>query len=117
MIPARLLGLFSMATMTALLAVSSADAASVNAGRRLAMRNCAVCHAIGIEGESPNPRSPTLRDLYRRYPLGRVEEALREGMLRGHRAMPPMRLSDRQIEDLIAYLRSIQLPNREPPRI
>ena len=107
----------AVTVMAALLAVSAAQAASVDAGRRLAERNCAMCHAIGVAGESANPRSPTLRDLYRRYPLGRVEEQLREGMLAGHRSMPRMQFSDRQLDDLIAYLRSIQLPNRKPPQI
>ncbi len=109
--------LLGVAMLTGLLAASDAQAASVQAGRRLVERRCAMCHAVGVEGESPNPRSPTLRDLYRRYPMSRVEEALREGMLAGHRSMPRMRFSDRQIDDLVAYLRSIQLPNRQPPEI
>lgn len=105
------------AALALTLVASGAQAASVEAGRKLAERNCAACHAIGVEGASGNPRSPTLRDLYKRYPMARVEEQLREGMLAGHRSMPRMRFSDRQLDDLIAYLRSIQLPNRQPPAI
>jgi mono/diheme cytochrome c family protein len=77
-------------------------------GRRIAQINCASCHAIGPRGESRNPLSPPFRELSRNYPLTALEEAFAEGILVGHPDMPDFELSPKQIEDLLAYMRSIQ---------
>ncbi|MGZ3276019.1 MAG: c-type cytochrome, partial [Caulobacteraceae bacterium] len=60
-------------------------------------------------GESPNPRAPRFRDLGARYPLDDLREALAEGMIVGHPAlMPKVILRPTQIDDLIAYMKSVQ---------
>lgn len=82
-----------------------ADAAE---GRRLAEIYCARCHAIGTEGESRHPMAPTFRTLSRNYPVNSLEEAFAEGILVGHRDMPEFQLEPQQIDDLVAYLQSIQ---------
>lgn len=77
-------------------------------GRRLAEIYCARCHAISTEGESTHPMAPPFRTLSRNYPVNTLEEAFAEGILVGHRDMPEFRLEPAQIDDLVAYLQSIQ---------
>ncbi len=79
-------------------------------GRQLAERNCAACHAIGKTGESPFPPAPHFRALGRKYPLDDLQEALAEGIVSGHPAMPQFQFTSTDVSDLIAYLKSIQTP-------
>ena len=83
-------------------------AASVTRGRALVQRNCSQCHAVGVKGDSPNAAAPRFRELHERYPVEMLAEALAEGMLTGHPAMPEFRFAPRQIDDIIVYLKSIQ---------
>lgn len=80
----------------------------VEQGRHLAELYCVSCHAIGTEGESPHPMAPPLRTLSRNYPVNALEEAFAEGILVGHPDMPEFRFEPDQIDDLLAYLQSIQ---------
>ena len=86
-------------------AAQSADPAR---GEALVRTNCAACHAIGASGASTNPRAPAFRDLHRRYPVEQLSEALAEGIVTGHADMPAFQLNTQQIDDLIAYLRSLE---------
>lgn len=90
------------------LATGASAQGSVDRGQALIQRNCAMCHAIGPTGTSPHNGAPPFRTLSQRYPLEMLEEALAEGMLTGHPAMPEFRFAPRQIDDIIAYLRSVQ---------
>jgi mono/diheme cytochrome c family protein len=87
---------------------SAAQAASVNHGRQIAQRNCAMCHAIGASGDSRNPMAPPFRTLGTRYPIEMLAEALAEGMLTGHPEMPQFQFPPKDIDDLIAYIKSVQ---------
>jgi cytochrome c len=77
-------------------------------GRLLAETDCARCHAIGPSGTSPLPPAPPFRTLHRRYPVEHLAEALAEGIVVGHPAMPEFRLDPDQIENLIAYLKTLE---------
>ena len=85
-------------------------AGNVSRGAVLAQRNCGSCHATGLKGVSPNPKSPTFRTLASRYPLKDLEESLAEGIMVGHEGleMPVFEMRTSQIADLMAYLTSIQ---------
>ena len=85
-----------------------APGASPERGRHIAERKCAGCHAIGAIGESHNAAAPPFRTLSRNYPVTALEEALAEGILVGHPAMPEFSFTPEQIDDLIAYLESVQ---------
>jgi cytochrome c len=85
-----------------------ANAASVEHGRQIVQRNCAICHAVGPRGRSTNREAPPFRDLHARYPVEMLAEALAEGILTGHPAMPQFVFPARDIDDIIAYLQSIQ---------
>ena len=69
----------------------------------MAEQKCAGCHAIGETGSSPNPRSPALRDLYRRYPVDGLREAFAKGFEVGHRDMPHFILKPEEIDSLVGY--------------
>ena len=97
-------------------AAAAAAPAPAESGRALAQAHCAVCHAVGARGASPNREAPPLRTLAQRYPIENLEEALAEGILVGHPAMPQFQFSAEEVESLVAYLKSIQTPAKRKPR-
>jgi cytochrome c len=68
----------------------------------------ARCHAVGRAGDSPLRITPPFRTLHTRYPVENLAEALAEGITVGHPAMPEFRLDPDQIENLIAYLKTLE---------
>ncbi|MHB2167712.1 c-type cytochrome [Alsobacter sp. R-9] len=78
-------------------------------GKDIAEKKCAICHAIGTSGESPNPKAPPFRTLSERYPIDSLQEALAEGITVGHEgiAMPEFRMEPREIDDFLAFLKSV----------
>ncbi len=80
----------------------------VQNGYAFAEAHCASCHAIGRVGESPLRTAPAFRTLHLRYPVESLAEALAEGIVTAHPAMPQFRLDVAQIGDLIAYLKSLE---------
>jgi cytochrome c len=85
-----------------------AQAASVERGRAYARSHCARCHAIDENSASPVAIAPPFRVLHERYPVESLEEALAEGIVTGHAAMPEFRLEPDQISDFIAFLKSLE---------
>src|SRR3712207_4612659 len=79
----------------------------VRRGQAFAQTNCSGCHAIGRVGDSPLAIAPSFRDLHKRYPVEDLAEAFAEGITTGHPTMPEFVLDPAQINDLIAYLRSL----------
>src|SRR5215211_459955 len=77
-------------------------------GQRLVEANCARCHAVGRTGDSPLPIAPPFRTLHTRYPVENLAEALAEGIVTGHPTMPEFRLDPDQIDNLIAYLKTLE---------
>jgi mono/diheme cytochrome c family protein len=76
-------------------------------GRALAQRNCAMCHAIGPHGASPNPTAPPFRDLHKRFAMDDLEAGMLSDLLAGHPSMPEFRLSPAEVHDLLDYLKSL----------
>ena len=77
-------------------------------GLSFAKLNCARCHAVGIEGASPVAKAPPFRTLHERYPVEDLAEALGEGIVTGHPAMPEFQLDPAQINDLVKYLKTLE---------
>ncbi len=100
----------SLALVLIILTAAAQAESPVDRGREIASANCSRCHAIGVKGESPNPKSPPFRTLSEKYPLTDLEEALAEGIVVGHEGaqMPPFAFSAEQIGALLAYLASVQ---------
>jgi len=79
-------------------------------GEFLARENCSTCHAVGPVGVSPYPLAPPFRTLPQKYDVEGLAEALAEGIVVGNtgaRQMPMFVLSTDEIDDLIAYLKSL----------
>jgi cytochrome c len=84
-------------------------------GEVLVKENCARCHAIGREGDSPHEEAPPFRTLSAKYPVGDLAESLAEGIVAGHPDMPIFVFSPHDVEAVIQYLESIQDAPPEPP--
>jgi cytochrome c len=87
---------------------SQAQDPQVQRGLTFAQTNCAACHAIGRTGESALAKAPPFRTLHFRYPVEYLAESLAEGIKTAHPNMPQFQLDVVQIEDLIAYLKSLE---------
>jgi len=105
--------------IAAIIVAQAASAASaplsheIERGRAFAQRNCATCHAVGRTGTSPYAPAPPFRTLHERYDVEALAEALAEGIIVGHggaRQMPQFVLSPAEIDDLLAYLKSLESP-------
>jgi cytochrome c len=77
-------------------------------GKRVLETNCAKCHAISAEGNSPHPDAPLFRELMQFYPVDAIEEAFSQGIETTHPDMPIFKMTELQIADVIVYLQSIQ---------
>lgn len=99
------------AALTIALAAPAFARGSAAQGKKIAEVNCAECHAVGRTGASKNAKSPAFRTLAQRYPLQQLEESLGEGIMVGHEGpeMPLFEFEPQEIEDLMAYLRTIQV--------
>jgi mono/diheme cytochrome c family protein len=82
--------------------------ARVQRGVRLARTHCAKCHSIDKRSPSPVAIAPALRDLHKRYPVDQLQEPLAEGLMTGHPSMPEFRFEPDQIDDFIAFLKSLE---------
>lgn len=104
----------------ALISAFSASAAatepgSVARGRAFVKAHCSSCHAVGPTGRSPYRPAPPLRTLNDKYDVEGLAEAFAEGIIVGHkgeRQMPEFVLQPDEIDDLIAYLKSLK-PRRK----
>jgi mono/diheme cytochrome c family protein len=85
-----------------------AERGDATLGQRLAQEWCAKCHAIGPVGASPLQVAPPFRELHLRYNVEDLAESLGEGILVGHPSMPAFRFDPDQIENLIAYLKTLE---------
>ncbi len=100
--------LFAALLLAAATPALAQDDDLVAQGQALAQENCARCHAIGPEGDSTLPIAPPFRTLSERYPIDDLEEALAEGIVSGHPAMPEFVFEPDEIAALIAYMKSVQ---------
>ncbi len=88
----------------ALLAAGPAAAADTHKGKNLYQAQCAICH--GSEGRATMPGAPSFD---RGEQMLRADMALLTLIRSGKNAMPAFqgRLSDRDIMDVIAYIRTL----------
>ncbi len=100
-----------LAIVTVAMAAGCARAdGSRQAGAELAERHCAQCHAVA-SGPSPVADAPAFSGLARKWPIEYLAEALAEGIVTSHRhdvEMPEFVFSPDEIDDLLAYLESVQ---------
>ena len=82
----------------------------VGQGEAMAESLCAGCHAVGLSGESPHPDAIPFRRLASLYPVETLAEPLAEGIVVGHPDMPEWAFEPEQIDALLAYLQTVQVP-------
>ena len=74
-------------------------------GFRFVSLHCARCHAIDKVGESPLAIAPAFRTLHLKYPVSDLQRPLAQGI---HPAMPRFQLEAGEVEDIMAYLKTLE---------
>ncbi|WP_322515951.1 cytochrome c [Rhodopseudomonas palustris] len=97
-----------LAILLPMITTASAATKAERRGLSFAESNCARCHAIGRTGASRLKQAPPFRSLHDRYPIESLAEAFAEGIYTGHSDMPAFELDPDQINDLLAYLKSLE---------
>jgi mono/diheme cytochrome c family protein len=106
------------AILLSILAVSAVDAAlaqpraeeddptvpAERRGLRLVRMHCSRCHAINQVGESPLASAPPFRTLRLKYPVADLQRPLADGV---HPVMPRFWFEAGQVEDIMAYLKTL----------
>jgi mono/diheme cytochrome c family protein len=95
----------------ALVIAGSAFAADAKHGAVIAKRWCAACHVVSSEQKSGSADVPPFADIARRRT---DSNALAAFLVDPHPKMPDMHLTRREIEDIVAYIRSLN-PAATPP--
>ena len=86
---------------------AGAAAASPEAGRLIAQRECGGCHAVGESGESLLEDAPRFRDLRPRIDRNTLAIMLIDRLLIGHPRMPRLNLDPDETANLLAYWESL----------
>lgn len=102
------LGSVAIAVLFFAQAAAAQTMRAVHRGETIVQMYCSQCHAVGKTGSSPLSVAPPLRDLHKRYAVEHLEEAFAEGIYTGHSEMPRFEFEPDQIDDLIAYLKSLE---------
>lgn len=89
-------------------AASAALADPVTEGHELVTLYCADCHAVEATGDSPLAIAPPFRELYLRYDVEFLSEALVEGIVTAHPEMPEFEFDPEQAAAIVAYLKSLE---------
>ena len=83
------------------------NAAQIAEGKRLAEINCARCHNLASEGESPLTDAPPFRDISRNYDREELIDGFMEGLAVRHPLMPDWDVTEPQAEALTAFVMSL----------
>ena len=100
--------LLAASLMAPLHAAAQALSPREQRGQVFVQTNCSRCHAVGKVGESPLGPAPPFRTLHNRYAVELLQEALAEGIVTGHPSMPQFQLDPGQVQDVIAYLKTLE---------
>jgi mono/diheme cytochrome c family protein len=73
-------------------------------GLRFVRMHCSRCHAITQVGESPLASAPPFRTLHLKYPVADLQRPLANGV---HPIMPRFQLQAGQVDDIMAYLKTL----------
>lgn len=80
----------------------------ITQGRAIAEANCAECHALDADSESPHEDAPAFRTLSENYPVSALGESLAEGIVVGHPDMPEYSFEPAEVDALLAFIESVQ---------
>lgn len=97
------------ASAAALANSASASPASVERGRRLAETHCKTCHTITGHKPSPVMGAPPFAEIQASVRGRSLDEIFAGAMASGHPPMPSFLGSPEQRQDLLDYIRSLQV--------
>ncbi len=80
-------------------------------GGVIAKRWCAACHVVAADQQSAKVDAPPFADIAFRRP---DDKAIARFLIDPHPKMPDMSLSRREIDDIVAYIRSLDTRPRPP---
>ena len=96
-------------SMLAPLPAPAQEMGNPRAGLALAREVCAPCHAIlAGETQSPNARAPSFEAIARTP--GMTSTALSVALRTSHETMPNLMFEADELQDVIAYIRSVNRP-------
>ena len=85
-------------------------AEQIGLGETIATNVCAQCHAVTRTGLSPHADAKPFRELSWAYPIEALAEPLTEGIMVGHPDMPEFQFEVEQVDAILAYIESVQVP-------
>lgn len=91
---------------TASAAVEAGSSSEIN-GKVLLENYCGRCHAVDSADDSPLKQAPPFREIYRNFPIERLEFELSEGIGSKHQEMPQIQFSTEQIAEILNYLATV----------
>jgi cytochrome c len=89
-------------------APAAAQSPAAQRGLTFTRVHCAQCHSLDTVSESPLKIAPPFRDLHLRFPVESLRRPLSEGIIANHPTMPQFRLDADQINDVIAFMKSLE---------
>ena len=87
-----------------------AESPAERRGLRFVSLHCAECHAIDKVSESPLAIAPPFRTLHLKYSVADLQRPLAQGV---HPVMPKFRLEPNEVEDVMAYLKTLEPPSSD----
>ncbi len=88
----------------------AADPWKFGQGEAMAENVCSSCHAITLSDTRPHMDAPAFRDLSLTRDLSALAERFESGIITGHPDMPEFQFEPEEVESLIYYIQSLQLP-------
>ena len=82
----------------------------IESGREIIEAQCSICHATGMNDQSPRMDAPPLRHVLANYAPDALAEDFREQVHVGHPDMPDFDFGPIGTDHVLAYLVSIQVP-------
>ena len=83
---------------------------AVSRGQVFVTTACAGCHAIGRDDASPLAEAPPLRDIAARRDPESLADGFADGLVTSHPAMPEFVFRASEIDDLMAWLETLNRP-------
>lgn len=80
---------------------------SIERGAEVAQSRCASCHGVALEAASPSHDAPLFRVLSRLYSAQDLGRKLGDISQNGHFEMPAVTIREDEIEDVSAYIESL----------
>lgn len=80
---------------------------SIERGAEVAQSRCASCHGVALEAVSPSRDAPLFRVLSRLYSAQDLQRKLGDISQNGHFEMPAVTIREDEIEDVSAYIASL----------